>query len=765
LQSPSVGDFDPVATIRIYQNLITELPPLNRQLLLYILDLLAVFASKSDLNKMTTPNLSAIFQPGILSHPSHDMAPPQYRLSQDVLIFLIENQDHFLIGMQGTAADEKTVQEVESGPPTPAVRPSKSVVGRSSSNASKYSGVRRSVSVSSRQSRNSISSPMTPNFHGSHSPLGTPVPTSGVHRSNTVPSNRSPMTPHGGRFQRDHQSHTPSPAETPFDTGETPMWTPAETPSAYPFATPMPRAETEPPQFPAPPKVIAPSPEGTTPVIPGSGAAFTSASESKPHAESSRSARLDAIDIPDAQTPTGPPSQEGPPSGSGIPRTFTALFAKSSPAEKIRDGDRKPNKLQKRKMQGGLSSANSSTNSLGGASASGFAEDASIAPSTGSGAPLLAGSPNNNQHTPTQQHSFLHPSSTESTPVKFQPQQRESGTPGLTLPNPPMSPTHSYRSHSEFTEGELDAVEPLDHQGIAANLSSSEGFDNSDKERKRKFWPSGRKKGESVSYGAGHYNVEEAQRSRSSVLSTGERDQGRKSGNFERGTAMSVTSEDEKERERKHPLNWIERKLAVRAEKKEERDRLKDEAREEKKRAKSPSPMDRSGVGESMQSLSAVSATGSAGPGGNTVVLQAIGPVQSQSSLKSDPTIPPRGKSIDFRRDGSGQQRQSIDMAQPSPMSTTVGPTSAPNVQGGALTGNPVTPRTSTSENVTATRDFASPLKDALGKQTAPHPAPPMGSPHSVARSSMDASSRERERQRSLLDIGEEAIVKSRSRD
>ncbi|EMC99001.1 hypothetical protein BAUCODRAFT_65149, partial [Baudoinia panamericana UAMH 10762] len=107
-QSPSVGDFDDKSAIKAYQNLITELPPLNRQLLLYILDLLAVFASKSDLNKMTTANLSAIFQPGILSHPHHDMAPQEYRLSQDVLIFLIENQDSFLIGMQGTEADPET---------------------------------------------------------------------------------------------------------------------------------------------------------------------------------------------------------------------------------------------------------------------------------------------------------------------------------------------------------------------------------------------------------------------------------------------------------------------------------------------------------------------------------------------------------------------------------------------------------------------------------------------------------------------------------
>jgi hypothetical protein len=126
-QSPTIGDFDQDAAIRIYQALITELPPLNRQLLLYILDLLAVFASKSDLNKMTTANLAAIFQPGLLSHPQHDMAPQEYRLSQDVLIFLIENQDCFLIGMPGTAADHETVKEVQSGVPSPSKVPSSPV--------------------------------------------------------------------------------------------------------------------------------------------------------------------------------------------------------------------------------------------------------------------------------------------------------------------------------------------------------------------------------------------------------------------------------------------------------------------------------------------------------------------------------------------------------------------------------------------------------------------------------------------------------------
>jgi hypothetical protein len=108
----AAGISDPELTIRTYQSLITEMPPLNRQLLLYLLDLLAVFASKSVLNNMTTAKLAAMFQPGLLSHPEHSLSPNEQQLSQDVLIFLIEYQDNFLIGMPGmpgTAADDKTV--------------------------------------------------------------------------------------------------------------------------------------------------------------------------------------------------------------------------------------------------------------------------------------------------------------------------------------------------------------------------------------------------------------------------------------------------------------------------------------------------------------------------------------------------------------------------------------------------------------------------------------------------------------------------------
>ncbi|KAK1145660.1 GTPase activating protein (GAP) for Rho1p [Aspergillus melleus] len=187
--------FDHAKAVTSYQQLIRELPPLNKQLLLYILDLLAVFASKSDQNRMTSANLSAIFQPGLLSHPQHDMAPDEYKLSQDVLIFLIENQDHFLFGMNGTAADEQTVKEVEGGM-APRTVTTNSNIRRSVSSASgggesfrKYGSLRRNVSVSSKNSRqsNHAQGPTTPTSLGAV----------GVHRSNTLPSKMSPAMRYG----------------------------------------------------------------------------------------------------------------------------------------------------------------------------------------------------------------------------------------------------------------------------------------------------------------------------------------------------------------------------------------------------------------------------------------------------------------------------------------------------------------------------------------------------------------------------------------
>ena len=190
-------EFNHTRAIETYQKLITELPPLNRQLLLYLLDLLAVFASKSEVNGMDSYNLSAIFQPGILSHPKHDLFPLEYKLSQNVLVYLIMNQDHFLVGMSGTEADEKTVKDVQAGPPQPST-PSKATLvglGRSASSASagtdslRRAGLRRGASSSSKQS-NASGKPPTSSPAPS-SPLAV-TSSGGVHRSNTLPSKKSP---------------------------------------------------------------------------------------------------------------------------------------------------------------------------------------------------------------------------------------------------------------------------------------------------------------------------------------------------------------------------------------------------------------------------------------------------------------------------------------------------------------------------------------------------------------------------------------------
>ncbi|KIO26777.1 hypothetical protein M407DRAFT_23972 [Tulasnella calospora MUT 4182] len=77
--------------------MIQSLPRANQYLLLYVLDLLSVFARKSDKNLMTAQNLATIFRPGIINHPTQELAPAEHKLSQEVLEFLIAHQDWFMM--------------------------------------------------------------------------------------------------------------------------------------------------------------------------------------------------------------------------------------------------------------------------------------------------------------------------------------------------------------------------------------------------------------------------------------------------------------------------------------------------------------------------------------------------------------------------------------------------------------------------------------------------------------------------------------------
>ena len=321
-QAPESGQLDYPQAVAAYQQLIRELPPLNRQLLLYILDLLAVFASKSDLNRMPSPNLSAIFQPCSISHPQHDMAPEEYKLSQDVLVFLIENQDHFLFGMTGTAADEQTLKDVEAGP-APRIpysnSNSNSKPRRSASSASagqegprKYDGLRRNVSVSSKQSAKTNP--------GSFTGIG-------VHRSNTVPTKMSPAA----KLSKSEPAPAPAAVVTPA-----PVATSAE---SKPVETATPVTET--------PK---PAAETATP-----GVAYQHSATHGPVPRSRRSVsekqHLEGLPIDTPPPPVVTPTKE---------RRLTSFFSKSPPPT-----DRQPNRLKKKRAPENTNdSARSSSASL-----------------------------------------------------------------------------------------------------------------------------------------------------------------------------------------------------------------------------------------------------------------------------------------------------------------------------------------------------------------------------------------------------------------
>lgn len=78
------------AAIKEYEELFVTLSNDTKQLTIYLLDLLSLFARQSQFNLMSGRNLAAIFQPSILSHPQHDMDPKEYELSRLVVEFLIE---------------------------------------------------------------------------------------------------------------------------------------------------------------------------------------------------------------------------------------------------------------------------------------------------------------------------------------------------------------------------------------------------------------------------------------------------------------------------------------------------------------------------------------------------------------------------------------------------------------------------------------------------------------------------------------------------
>ncbi|KAL2817089.1 hypothetical protein BJX63DRAFT_116439 [Aspergillus granulosus] len=426
------------SAVAAYQQLIRELPPLNKQLLLYILDLLAVFASKSDQNRMNSANLSAIFQPGLLSHPQHDMSPDEYKLSQDVLIFLIENQDHFLVGMNGTAADEQTVKEVESGntrPPT-----SQSTVRRSVSSASggadsfrKYGSLRRNVSVSSRNSRasNNASNPATPTSLGG----------SGVHRSNTLPSKMSPAIP-PPRYSRVVEStNLNSPGPTPPQHSRSPSRPP-----------PTPEVALQPPPAPA-------NPEPTPGAVYIHSATHGPVPKPSADMEHAPTKPVQQIALPPTTVSPSPPAVVTPTKE----RKLSSFFTKSPPPGGDSKEPRQPNRLKKKRIPGSTSeSAHSSSISLQAA----MSESALIA----SQVPARSESSNDDGGATPKPPNNLNHEESDSQRVG-RPEKRVGPSEGGAVDalHPHNSRTPSMNSHSSFTD-----YSDIDHNDDATRAERKE---------------------------------------------------------------------------------------------------------------------------------------------------------------------------------------------------------------------------------------------------------------------------------------------------
>ncbi|KAL8933345.1 MAG: hypothetical protein Q9216_006411 [Gyalolechia sp. 2 TL-2023] len=615
MTAQDTGDFDHATAITTYQKLITELPPLNRQLLLYILDLLAVFSSKSDLNRMNSGNLSAIFQPGLLSHPSHDMEPKEYRLSQDVLIFLIENQDSFLVGMSGTAADEKTVKEVQSGVPprqpnSPMTPPSG--MGRSNSNASgaadslrRFGGIRRNVSVSSSGSKNSL---IVPSPAGS-TPGSPHAMGSGVHRSNTVPSKKSPGIP--SRFSRplnvsnsDH--NTPTPPNNSAVQGRslspggqlapsTEVCSPSTNSSVTPTAaTPAGLGIAE------EPKIKAPTGEGP----------------SKPESLTLQPP-TPAFSKPESGTPTRE-------------RKLSGLFARSPTSDNERKDGRQPNKLRKRRQESSNPSAQSSTHSLHGVPDS-PAGQAFYTPMPTPGA-------NSQYQADPMATTNSHPppllSNTSATPTSEAPpngktshNENQLSSKVQTSPvEPTKSPAPSIRSRTSATD--------VTSQSEAEHLEDLASPKRKKEKRHRwRFSSSAKKNGEHPVVATKPSEIAPtpiAEQSSASIVSTEKSHQGGpvqaqeqpmespvppKTPTFSPETTPSKDREILKEKEvspepaeKRGPIGWFKGKVAKAKEERKEREA-------EKERAKSPPRSGVEGRSGSKQSLSAIANEGMVGRG------------------------------------------------------------------------------------------------------------------------------------------------------
>jgi hypothetical protein len=94
---PSSSEHQPL--VARYQLALKRIPSLNRQLVFYLLDFFAVFAAESELNGATTDVIVEHYFPVFFLENKGNLELSMRQ--RFALGFLIDNQDDFLMGMEG----------------------------------------------------------------------------------------------------------------------------------------------------------------------------------------------------------------------------------------------------------------------------------------------------------------------------------------------------------------------------------------------------------------------------------------------------------------------------------------------------------------------------------------------------------------------------------------------------------------------------------------------------------------------------------------
>lgn len=187
------------ARIQAFQHLIQQLPIPHQHLLLYLLDMLSLFASNEMENRMDAANLAIVFAPSIFSHPSHN-SPVQMAIMKRVLEFLIEFQALFTMqllsrssglfksssvpDMAAAAATQKGGENTQQPPPVPPLPQQFATLPRSNNQQQQDPGLispqpKRFIPPFPDQSHSSATSlptPTSPNDKSRVDSLTSPVP-------------------------------------------------------------------------------------------------------------------------------------------------------------------------------------------------------------------------------------------------------------------------------------------------------------------------------------------------------------------------------------------------------------------------------------------------------------------------------------------------------------------------------------------------------------------------------------------------------------